>query len=251
VFDWFRAASVALGEVFAALEPRLTMVVAHIPIILLDALQIGVELIIVVIFQLAYGVPPTNTNPLQNIDAAIIGIGDYCLSNTSTAHAALLNLYNGSAAIGLLFGCTLPVRESLPTLRSSGNATGEDFPLESAGAICEESVAGCLALSIYRVLVETVDILEKLLCLFGQLVQFDPTLRTFADISLDRGPSQPPTALGLTLGQCSARHSTRGAASQSSCARLFSFNPLACPSVGVLARRPAKAHHPVRRGCIR
>ncbi len=202
MLDWFRAAAVALGETFAALEPRLTFVVAHIPIILIDALQIGIELIVLVIFQLAYGVPPTNTNPLENIDAAIIGIGNYCLSNSSTAHTALLNLYNGSAAIGLLFGCPLPFRipvsfafpQVTPRARTSRSSPRAPSARSRSPGVWRSASTASVASSsssssdspLVKVLVETVDILEKLLCLFGQLVQFDPTLRTFADISLDR-----------------------------------------------------------------
>jgi len=52
---------VFLGE-FGTNAP--VMVVAHIPIIFIDAVQMAIELIITVIFNAAYSVPPDNTNPL-------------------------------------------------------------------------------------------------------------------------------------------------------------------------------------------
>jgi hypothetical protein len=59
------------------------------------------------------------------------------------------------------------------------------YPMESLGAECLDSVAGCLALSIYRLAVEVTELLELFACYLSSLVQFSSSLRTFKDISLD------------------------------------------------------------------
>ena len=55
----------------------------------------------------------------------------------------------------------------------------------SLGATCEDSVAGCLVLSIYRTLMETVRFLEAVLCALPEIVQFNPSKLVAANISSD------------------------------------------------------------------
>ena len=55
----------------------------------------------------------------------------------------------------------------------------------SLGATCDDSVAGCLVLSIYRVLIETVRFLEAILCALPEIVQFNPSKLTAQNVSSD------------------------------------------------------------------
>lgn len=132
-------------------------------------------MVIVFIFKTAYDLPPSG-DPFHSLS-------DYCAANDTTAFRAKLLLYNHSGAIAELFGC---------------NTSSELFSLDSPGAVCKGAVAACLELSIYRLLVEIIDLAEKTLCYLTSLVQFNPsTGYTFQSLSLDGVFRQ-----ALNLAQC-------------------------------------------------
>src|SRR6185436_17631118 len=96
IFEHWRLASFALGQVAASLQPYLLFVVADIPQIFLSIVQIIVEMIVV--FALYNVTTPSVTDPF-------IVLSDYCDANNTAAAAARINLLNNSAAIAIFFGC--------------------------------------------------------------------------------------------------------------------------------------------------
>jgi hypothetical protein len=142
------------------------------------AAQIVAEIITYTIFGNLYN-NPTN-NPFQPT-------AQYCAQPNGTAAILNFNLaLNNSAAWAVLFGC---------------NASLDSFPLDSVGATCGDSVFGCLVMSLYRLLLEIVTILEKLVCYFSMSVQFNAALGiTWADLDL-----QGPFRQAINVAECLRR----------------------------------------------
>lgn len=162
-FDWWRDAGFALGKVAAVFYGPLEMPVADIPNIVTGVVQIIFELGIHLFFDNIYLFPADG-----NIFKFFV---TYCLANNTGASENYRLLYNHSAAIAELFGCN-----------PAGDAP---FALESPGAVCADNVAGCLGLSIYRILVEVVDLVERHVCYLSELVQFNKDKVHFGYISYD------------------------------------------------------------------
>lgn len=197
IFDWLRAASLCLGQVFAALDPALEFAIAGFFDILFWAVQIAIEISIAQarrappppygivhalskIFYLAYSF--LNYFLDFGIDATLFGASFYCQANNTAAASAYLNLLNNSAAFAILVGC---------------NASTQAFPIDTLGATCEDNPAGCIVLSTYRFLVEVVNVLELTLCAIPQLVTFSPNLTVAVNISIDGVIRE-----GLHVGRC-------------------------------------------------
>jgi len=116
------------------------------------------------------------------IEATLFGASFYCQRNNTAAHSAYLSLLNNSAAFAILVGC---------------NASSQLFPIDTLGATCEDNPAGCIVLSTYRFLVETVNVLELTLCALPQLITFNTNFTVAANISIDGMIRE-----GLHFGRC-------------------------------------------------
>jgi hypothetical protein len=116
------------------------------------------------------------------IEATLFGASFYCQRNNTAAASAYQNLKNNSAAFAILVGC---------------NASTQLFPMDSLGATCEDNPAGCIVLSTYRFLVETVNVLELTLCALPQLITFNTNFTVAANISIDGMIRE-----GLHFGRC-------------------------------------------------
>lgn len=180
IFDWLRAASLCLGQVFAALDPALEFAVSGLVDVVIWAVQIAIEITIQQIFFLAYAF--LSFFPEFGIDATLFGASFYCQANNTAATSAYASLLNNSAAFAILVGC---------------NASTQLFPMDTLGATCEDNPAGCIVLSTYRFLVETVNVLELTLCALPQLVTFNSNLTVAANISIDGMIRE-----GLHFGRC-------------------------------------------------
>lgn len=163
IFDWWRDAGFALGKLFAAFYAPLEMPIADIPNIATGIIQIILELGIHLFIDNLYLFPSDG-----NIFKFFI---TYCRANNTAASENYRLLYNHSAAIAELFGCD-----------PNGDAP---FSVESPGAVCADNVAGCLALSSYRILVEVVDLVERHACYLSELVQFNKDKVHFGYINYD------------------------------------------------------------------
>lgn len=130
----------------------------------LNIYRTAIELSVFYIFASIYPPEPTD-NPFQPLV-------EYCLANNTAAFWAKNEILNNSAAWAILLGC---------------NATGDaPYSIDSTAAICENSVAACFLMSLYRFAAATLDIVEHLACYISVLIQFDGEQSpTWMDIDLD------------------------------------------------------------------
>ncbi len=93
------------------------------------------------IFSNVY-IPNANDNPFQFAVSYCnkTGTAMFPGGNLSVVGRNYAVFYNHSGEIAILFGC--------------GPTTDNGFPLHSAGAICNNTVLGCVTLNVYRFLVE-------------------------------------------------------------------------------------------------
>lgn len=71
IFDWLRAASLCLGQTFAAFDPALEFAIGGLPQILFNAIQIVIELFILTVFTIVNGTP---SDPFE-------AVAGYCFAN--------------------------------------------------------------------------------------------------------------------------------------------------------------------------
>lgn len=165
IFDYVDNGGYALGKVAATFDDKLYLPVAHLVVIAANAVQIVLEVLINGVFVNVYTPSPDN-NPFAYLV-------DYCNATTevTTPRENYRVLYNHSAAIAELLGCDPLV---------------EPFPLTTKRATClPQAPVAAAVMALYRALAEFVDFMTKLLCYISELIQFDPDVTTFKDLSFD------------------------------------------------------------------
>ncbi len=181
IFDWFRGAAVAAGEVIgfftvpACLTPTSSIATTGNAFwgliwLVLGAAQSVIEMFVQLVFMNSFYFAASGA-PFQPLTV-------YCNSNASQVQANYRLMYNVTAAWAVVFGC---------------NASLSPVPLESPLATCDDSESGAFVLAGGRLIFEILHAGFMGACNLPEMLTFKPPLQySPPSPQIEAFPSNPP-----------------------------------------------------------